>query len=387
MKKIISILILLCLLVTVFSSCGNHNEQIMYENALAFLEEGNYEEAKKLFENLGDYADSKEHLSRFRYFAEKADIEDEHTIEVSFNEHNFPSQIIFLTKYGNRSIITLTYDQNGKLIQKSDLESDGEEIIFKYAYDQKGNLIKETQICDDGTHIDEYTYDENGNKIAEIRTFSDSNQEIIDYSYYTYDENGKLIKDTTIMPTKKWSSDYIYDEEGKLIRQFYVCSREPDLIHESAYESKQIMDYIYDENGNLIKKVYASVGQDSFIYNDYAYDENGNLIKEIHTDAQGDQAIYEYSYDEIGNLIRYTYASYHDDKKIYDETFDYIYDKAGNLIKEVFHNYYDKERINEYTYRLVYTPIAFPEEADDLFAYLIDLIDPISYAMDSDWYL
>ena len=53
MKKLISILILACMLICALVSCGDEKKST-YENALALLEESEYEEAKAAFEKLGD---------------------------------------------------------------------------------------------------------------------------------------------------------------------------------------------------------------------------------------------------------------------------------------------------------------------------------------------
>ena len=214
--------------------------QEKYDNAVALIGEGKYEEAYALFEELGDFNNANTELAKFRYVPTKMtyteiEIEDGdkeiHTSSaiLHYDEHNFPLQITFT---------------NGD-----------ENYIYDYDYDDKGNLLKEIYTDYDGSKsITDYTYDTNGNCIKEVYTYSDGDKYIYDY---TYDTNGNLIKEV-----------YTRDDGAK-----------------------EVSDYTYDTNGNLIKEIYTDYDGDKSIY-DYTYDDHGNLIKEAYSEVEFD---YEYS--------------------------------------------------------------------------------------------
>ena len=81
MKRIISIVLCAVLFFTAclsLASCGFDNQttqsttnkdqnMVDYEEALRLLQDGKYEDAKILFEKLGDYKDAADYLSKFFY--------------------------------------------------------------------------------------------------------------------------------------------------------------------------------------------------------------------------------------------------------------------------------------------------------------------------------
>ena len=72
--KVASILLALITCCTVFlTSCDGSNraKQKKYDNAMALIGEGKYEEAYAIFEKLGDYSNAKTELAKFRYIPTK----------------------------------------------------------------------------------------------------------------------------------------------------------------------------------------------------------------------------------------------------------------------------------------------------------------------------
>ena len=70
MKKIISMLVCIVLLATAclsFTSCLSCTpcDYLAYTKAVSLLEDGKYEEAKTIFEELGDYKDSQKEIEKF----------------------------------------------------------------------------------------------------------------------------------------------------------------------------------------------------------------------------------------------------------------------------------------------------------------------------------
>lgn len=259
------------------------------------------------------------------------------------------------------------YDENNVLIFYSSLpvysSSRGDRIKEWYTYDENGRLISKKEIDDD---IIDYTYDENGNLLYELQR--DSNKGVI----YQYDSNNRLIhKETT--SKIKWDYEYDekgrlihekkyykrdipyeefkeYDDEDRLIRHKYTTApfggegscddrfeydKKGNMIHQTSWEGSYHLNNYFDNNNNLIKTVETGYGHD-YITN-YKYDENNNLIymdhnRHLHTgvykqylkyneknlpieisDSLGKISIIEYEYFDNGSLKKKSVYSYTED--------------------------------------------------------------------------
>ena len=247
-----------------------------YDKALALIEEGKFTEAKALFEALGDYKDSKDHLSKFRYFpsVQSYVLEDR-------------SGVINITIGGDLNLpIRLTSSNQLKT-------TDGE-----YVFDDEGKLIKQTVIQSDNggepyVHYIEYTYDDNGNLLAAVYTNKDGN---VGYTNsYAYDEDGNLIREEASTPDNGvvYATDYTIGEDGKTTTETYT---EGDYTY--------VGTYIYDDNGNLAKIEYSDDGS----YWNYVYNEDGSLAKEEFVTNDNEKYTYAFFYDDNGNVIKETYT-------------------------------------------------------------------------------
>ena len=216
---------------------SNKAKQEKYDNAVALIGEGKYEEAYALFEELGDFNNANAELAKFHYVPTKMtnteiDIEDgdeeiyTETTIIYYDEQNLPLQSISTDSDGDSYIYDYDYDDKGNLLKKVYTGSRGNKSIYDYTYDTNGNCIKEVYTSSNGSKsIYDYTYDMNGNCIKEVYTYSDGDKSVSDY---TYDTNGNLIK------------EIITDYDG----------------------DKYVLDYTYDDHGNLIKAVYSEVDFD-----------------------------------------------------------------------------------------------------------------------------
>ena len=328
----------------VCTNCGkstNPESEKKYNEALSLITKGKYEEAKEIFESLGEYGDSQKMLGRFYSLPTMVIAEEDGengTITFSFGSNNLPIKISRFVSGTYDGGYDFFYDENGNLIQEIETYHDGTKDITDYTYDANGNLAKRVYTDSNGDKsVRDYTYDANGKLIKRVYTDSDGDKEVCDY---TYDAKGNLIKEVyTNSYGNKSISDYTYDAKGNLIKEVYTYSD----------GNKSIYDYTYDVNGNLIKDVYTSFDGNKSIY-DYTYDVNGNLIKEVYTYSDGDKSIYDYTYDVNGNLIKEVYTYYDGDK----EVCDYTYDAKGNLLKIIIATTYGSS--GEMRFNLVYIP-------------------------------
>ena len=264
MKKLICVLLTVCMLMLCLVSC----KATTYKKALDLIAAGDYEAAYELLEQLGDYKDAKEYLERFRYVP--------------------VSTIVKGNSNDAVANIEIIYDQNGLPDKGIEVWGEEEEIDLDFVFDENGRLIR----LKDGTlwgnvdgeeyyHTYEYNYDENGQIIKEITIRSDGSKSIEDYAY---DKSGNLIEKCYIsMDGDKHLYEYTYEAYGKLIKE----------IHTWESGLKTITDYTYDDNGKLIKEVQA-VKNSRYIV-DYSYDINGHLIKEVFTYSNGDKETIDYT--------------------------------------------------------------------------------------------
>ena len=300
-------------------------EEEKYAQALALLESRKYEEAKALFEELGDYQDAKEHLSKFQYFPtliefRLSDVSGK--LEVILNEDNMPVKTVAETTNPGK-VGELTYDEQGRVIRHT-VTTDGE-----------------------GTVTREYTYDANGNLTKLLET--DANGEWY-ATYWKYNEKGLVFED---YGESAEGIDYVttteYDENGN-------CT---DVKCVSAGEEIFSFEYIYDANGYRTRRIQIVMDGDPSI-TDFTYDANGNVIKEVYTNGS-DGAVtstVEYTYDENGNQTKGVYA----DAEGYSETITYTYDENGNRIKIELTNVNGEVQKSEVEYVLVYIPFVLSEE-------------------------
>lgn len=330
-KKLISLFLCVAMICTVclcLTSCKSSD----YKEAVALLEAGNYEEAKAIFEALGDYEDSQQYLSRFHYFISDVQVESEEGIAkvaVEFNETNLPARVFWETEEESYTD-EYFYDDIGNITRITQIDAEGNRDDYDYTYNEKGLMILETHSWDEYKNTYEHVYDENGNL---IRTTGATKKEVVSTEDYTYDAEGKLIKRVIgFMAT-------------------YLITTE----------------YTYDANGNLIKEVSTDKEGVSST-TEYTYDDAGNQIKEVYTSADGSQSIYESEYDENGNLIKLT-SKWEDEVDV----FDYTLDAAGNVIAR---EHTGPEGVWEkigVTYTLMYIPYDLPEDTLEEFELMVEL--------------
>ena len=292
MKRFILIILCAALFFTTclsLASCGSDNQttqsttdkdqnMVDYDEALSLLQEGEYEEAKILFEKLGDYKDAADYLSKF-YYMPTAFIYNLHDkagiYEIVLNENNLPSKEI-THRDDMDSVCEFTYNEQGDIIKQA-TTANGDLYTYDYTYNPDATINSAIYIGPDGsTLINKYTYDDNGRLILE--TYEDKNGTILYSCTFLYDDKGNVIAQDIVEGEYSYHLDieYIYDDNSMLISE--ICHY-GDGVQES-------LDYTYDENGNVTKKLLTSY-DGSQSYYEYTYDTNGNVIREVLTDSQG----------------------------------------------------------------------------------------------------
>ena len=326
MKKILALLIVLCLLGSCLVACNSAK----YDDALKLIDEGNYTEAYTLLSELGDYKDAKALLASFYYVPVSGTFtegDETLTVEFLYTEDNLPLRTV--ERLGDEVMYTADYTYNDNLDLVKIVYGGGEPGEFVYTYDDERRLIKEEHSYGDGdAYSYEYTYDEDGNCIRSVFWYSDGGC-TTDYTY----EDGILLRTVeTYEDGEVYTSDLFYDEAGKLVRE--------------EFESQDGLSDTYT----------------------YIYDENGNMIEEHDVYSDGESAVYIYTYDEKGNKLTANIA-YTDN---FSYSYEYTYDENGNLTKLV---YTDPDGVIqgwEREYKLVYIPCGITEQIERVIAMRTD---------------
>ena len=148
--------------------------QPKYQEACDLLKEGDYEGAYDLFLQLGDYKDSKTHLSKFAYLPTEIVKEDDgmgeniaiYRTRYKYNEKGMLIEGVGEYENGEGPGYSekLSYNEKGQLAQ-TETQSEAGFSILKFEYNDKGQLIKRVGYTEGANvgGITEYSYDENGN--------------------------------------------------------------------------------------------------------------------------------------------------------------------------------------------------------------------------------
>ena len=293
MKRIITLLVLVLAMVISLASCNSAR----YNDALALIEEGKYDEAYEALAALGSYKDAEELLSRFRYVPVTAKFESEdgsYSIEFFYDSDNMPLRNILIDQDGHEHTSEYTYDENKDLIKEFFIDYNNGETTYTYTYDENRNLIKEVYDHAQGEyHYIESEYDELG-RVTKVVTYYTDMQ--LDVEYF-YDESGRAFKEVYTFGEETTVHEFTFDENGNKI-----SATATDSLGTST-----TTEYVYDENGRLVKE-FEMGGEEELFSVIFTYDEDGNLTKEEATFLGETFYVYEYTYDENGNVIKLVYT-------------------------------------------------------------------------------
>lgn len=373
MKKFLSVLILLGVLLSLLASCGHRHEYVegkctecgaddpvyasRYLRVLDLIEAGDYTTAYSLLGELGDYRDAGEMLTRFRFVPTKVVQDTAGGIlesVYSYGESNLPIGI-FTTRYSGTDalvdrITDYVYDTSGRITKKT-VTSDGEiESVCDYEYGADGRMTRMTETSASGQEtVTEHEYDGRGSLVKAVRNYPDGS---VYTAEYTYDDmgrpTGKYYIGSSSMSTLSY--EYVYDARGNLITE----------INEHPYYGdggRFVTNYTYDEKGVLTRKMETHEGAGSTV-TEYEYDGAGRLLREV-----SDSSVRTYTYDEDGNRVKEVYAPTEGDGYV----IEYAYDAYGNLIRRVYTGDDGGSETIECDYRFVYIPSEIPEEIEALF--------------------
>jgi ELWxxDGT repeat protein len=194
---------------------------------------------------------------------------------------------------------TMAYNENGSIVTKTFESNIGvfADSLLTYTYDAEGKLINTSGAeHSGGPRTIFYTYNAKDQLVQENHHIKSSGQPLSQY-FYAYDENGNRIKTDT-----DWDMDnivdqrttYTYDANGKPMG--YADSDAPDFIPTAL--TSYSFTYTYDESGNLIRKDKRNGNNGLKESHIYEYDVYGNrTLEKIDWDGDGtfdEQTTYTY---------------------------------------------------------------------------------------------
>lgn len=182
---------------------------------------------------------------------------------------------------GSDYVYEYAYDENNNLIYDSTFEEWRDtKIIKRYTYNSNGNLVKYQYSTTYGYHNDTtYVYNAEGKLIEATETNGDGNYTIGDHEF-TYDADGNLIKKVFTCGDQTKMREYTYDASGNLSMEIYRVVNTNGSVYSLTDE------YQYDEKNNLIRHVHTDNSGSESVY-EYTYDEYGNKVKRVYTDPDG----------------------------------------------------------------------------------------------------
>lgn len=231
-----------------------HNQ---YASAVSYQESGDYSNAYKIFNSLGDYLDSSSRaaecfphlpLASAQFTRYKSDGEDVNSYSIIFNCDSAGNIIFKKINHATFPTETTYVYENGKLVNSTEsgiASYTGIEIDATYTkqctHNEYGDPITEhyqvtsvllKKVTIDTTKTISYIYDAYGKKINEITSTNSAT-----YEY----ENDKVVKQSRFLSDGKLycATVYEYDEFGRILRE--TCTYYQGL--EGYYD---VTEYIYE---------------------------------------------------------------------------------------------------------------------------------------------
>lgn len=244
----------------------NSADTQLYNRALSLISEGSYEDAYAILLSLKDYAPAKKKLKNFSFAPSSMTM----TTTVATGKGTETTEAISHYKYDKSgNILSISnengtfyfeYDSNGNILTGYDILNPSESIIYTYTY-KNGRVSTVTYAYTEKT----YEYDSKGNifKITTADSLYDI-EETETYSY-TYYGNGRIEK-VTVTDSANYIMEYHYDSDGKLTKH---------AAANNEYYPEIALTY---EGGRLVSMKAFYDSTPIYIY-EYTYNTDGALIE------------------------------------------------------------------------------------------------------------
>ena len=363
---ILAVVAVLC--VAARFAIGAVNKNRAYNDAVALMEQGKYEEAIQAFSALDGYKDSAEQIQSAKNSI--ADMERaaeyDRAIQLletgkSEKENESYYRLMELGDYEDAKNllehftyaciasddVRYEYDLSGNLVEK-----DYGSSSYLYEY-ENGHVVWEGQSKDYWT-AKTYTYYPNGILRSETGGVTRTQSGVVTNKTVYYNEKGWpeaaiYTKDDKPDVHKTWNFTYTFSDDGLITELFYsfqdygetqTITQSVDFTEYGGFLSDIQFDFDYRahlsiSNANKTRTEGYVLGYSSYTgfymwensETSFVYDSNGKIISKTTRYPQSNQEITEhYSYDDEGNLIEErSNANENTDNKLYLTTYTYGY--------------------------------------------------------------
>lgn len=370
-KKVAAILAVVAVLCGVARfAIGAIKKNSAYNDAVALIEQGKYEEAIEAFTALDGYKDSAAQIQ----FAKNSIADMERA-----TEYDRAIQLLESGKSENENEAYYLLMELGDYQDAKNLLTHFTYVCIasdntRYEYDSSGNLVEKDY--GSSSHLYEY---ENGHVVWEGQSKGDWSAKT--YTYYpngilksksgavTYTQSGVVTNETVYYNERGWPEAAIYtkDDEPDVYKtwNFTYTFSDDGLITELLYsfqdygETQVITQAVdFTEYGGFLSDIQFSSLNDSAILSI----TNANKTRtEVYALARGSSYMRKNSevsfvYDSNGKIISRTTRYPQSNQEI---TEHYSYDNEGNLIEErsdANENTDNRLYLTTYTYGYIYTP-------------------------------
>ena len=229
-------------------AAGKGQENTAYTKACKLLEDGSFDEAQALYTELGDYCDS----------AEKAD--------------GFVQR---------RVSMTTSYD-----------ESCSGPLTTTYAYTSDGVLLSETRLYSEYPSMDDQTYEY---EYAPDGSYTLTRDQVSS----VYDDHGNLLGQGGV-----FQYDYVYEyyDDGTMSSCTALAEGSEDTLWIEEYDRHGSMDRYIEADGTAYDFVNTYKGD--LLYQQDKYDASGTLVGNIKYEYDGDGRLTKKTVIENGNVSK-----------------------------------------------------------------------------------
>ena len=229
-------------------AAGKGQENTAYTKACKLLEDGSFDEAQALYTELGDYCDS----------AEKAD--------------GFVQR---------RVSMTTSYD-----------ESCSGPLTTTYAYTSDGVLLSETRLYSEYPSMDDQTYEY---EYAPDGSYTLTREQVSS----VYDDHGNLLGQGGV-----FQYDYVYEyyDDGTMSSCTALAEGSEDTLWIEEYDRHGSMDRYIEADGTAYDFVNTYKGD--LLYQQDKYDASGTLVGNIKYEYDGDGRLTKKTVIENGNVSK-----------------------------------------------------------------------------------
>ena len=226
------------------------NTEEKYNSACSLISQNKYAEAYNILKSINSYAPAQEKLKNFFYAPKKISEErvytDEREPRSKVTEYIYDETGNVIENSEDK---IWTYDENGNVLSGCDLIYGSNYYTYTY---KDGKLYQQKE--SDESSIKTYTYNSDGT-VALIKTeYSQEGRETsVNTFEYTYYSNSKI----KTMSTK--GSLYSYDEDGRTTRidWIYPDTNEIGTTFKATYGEFGITKIVAEEKGRVVNYTYS----------------------------------------------------------------------------------------------------------------------------------